>query len=86
MPKPEPGVQPLPQPPQPVEEALPPQDPNRVYNLTLDELGLTFRVLVGKLPVQQLPPRLHNLRPEDWSVLRQLLADLQIQKGAETLH
>jgi hypothetical protein len=67
---------------------LPPNNapPERVVNLSLEELSLTFRVLARQMPVQELPPRLQHLRPEDWAVLDKLLSDLQAQRVLESLH
>ena len=58
----------------------------QVRALSLEELSQSFEVLVGKRKPQDGPQRLLDLRPEDWSMLSQLLVNLQIQKQGETLH
>jgi hypothetical protein len=55
-------------------------------NLTLDEVSLTFLVLEKQMLVEELPPNLQCLSPDDWERLAFLLSSLQQSQLTSSLH
>lgn len=55
-------------------------------DLTLEEVSLTFQVLVGLLPKQRLPSHLKQLDPSDWEMLGHLLDNLMCVRDRSTVH
>jgi hypothetical protein len=57
-----------------------------LQELTLEEVSLTFQVLMDQLPVENLPEYLQELDPEQWEQLAFLLGNLKCEQMRSSLH
>lgn len=58
----------------------------QLQNLTLDEVSLTFLVLEQQMLVEDLPPHLQDLSPDQWEELAFLLSSLRQSQLTSSLH
>jgi hypothetical protein len=57
-----------------------------MLDLTLEEVSLTFQVLVEQLPLEKLPDHLQMLDESQWEELAFLLGNLCLMKEMSSLH
>jgi hypothetical protein len=57
-----------------------------LQELTLEEVSLTFQVLMDQLPVESLPEHLQTLDQEQWGLLGHLLGNLKCEQMRSSLH
>ena len=57
-----------------------------IQELTLEDVSLTFQVLMDQLPVEHLPEYLQTLDQEQWEQLAFLLGNLWLEQRQASLH